>query len=111
MAVSDRIRDIRKRNGMSQIAKALNVSVHYLMDLAEDADALAPANALSPEAFHVARVYDTLDAPGRIVDVNYKPRGRTCGGLGTRRVRACPAAIDAANAANVVAPERPESTG
>ena len=63
MAVSDRIRDIRKRNGMSQIAKALNVSVHYLMDWAEDADALAPANALSPEALHVARVYDTLDAP------------------------------------------------
>ena len=65
MAVSDRIRAIRKRNGMSQIAKALNVSVHYLMDWAEDADALAPANALSPEALHVARVYDTLDAPGK----------------------------------------------
>lgn len=32
MAVSDRIRDIRKCNGMSQITKALNVSVHYLMD-------------------------------------------------------------------------------
>ena len=96
MAVSDRIRDIRKRNGVSQsafgkllgvinstilewesgnrgvpvdaigqIVKALNVSVHYLMDWAEDADALAPANALSPEALHVARVYDTLDTPGR----------------------------------------------
>jgi len=96
MAVSDRIRDIRKRNGMSQsafgkllgvsnstisewesgnrgvpidaidqIAKALNVSVPYLMDWAEDADALAPTNALSPEALHVARVYDTLDAPGQ----------------------------------------------
>ena len=78
MAVSDRIRDIRKRNGMSQIAKALNVSVHYLMDWAEDADALAPANALSPEALHVA-------GEG-IVDVNYRPRGRTYCGLGTRRV-------------------------
>lgn len=73
MAVSDRIRDIRKRNGMSQIAKALNVSVHYLMDWVEDVDALAPANALSPEALRVA-------AEG-IVDVDYKPRGRTCGGL------------------------------
>ena len=81
MAVIDRIRDIRKRNGMSQIAKALNVLVHYLIDWAEDADALASANALSPEALHVA-------GEG-IVDVNYKPRGRTCGGLGIRRVRPC----------------------
>lgn len=83
MAVSDRIRDIRKRNGMSQIAKALNVLVHYLIDWAEDADALASANALSPEALHVA-------GEG-IVDVHYKPRGRTCGSLVTRRVRHCPA--------------------
>lgn len=96
MAVNERIRDIRKRNGMSQlefgkllgvsnstvsewesgnrgvpidaidqIAKALNVSVPYLMDWAEDADALAPTNALSSDALHVARIYDSLDPPGQ----------------------------------------------
>ena len=96
MPVNERIRDARRRGGVTQselgrmlgvsnstisewesgnrgvpinvvseIAKALNVSVPWLMDWAEDADALAPANALSQGALHVARVYDSLDCYGQ----------------------------------------------
>ena len=140
MEVSDLIRDIRKRNGMSQsafgkllgvsnstisewesdnrgvpidaidqIVKTLNVSVHYLMDWVEDADALAPANALSPEALHVARVYDTLDAPGKelLTWITDHEAAR----VAASEQDEFDLARHAIDAANVVAPERPESTG
>ena len=143
MAVSDRIRDIRKRNGMSQsafgkllgvsnstisecesgnrgvpidaidqIVKALNVSVHYLMDWAENADALAPANALSQEALHVARVYDTLDAPGKelLTWITNHEAARIAASE-PDEFKIARQAIDAASAANAAAPEQSESTG
>ena len=50
--------DVSNYQGTECISTLLN-------GLAEAADALAPANALSPEALHVARVYDTLDTLGK----------------------------------------------